>query len=407
MVAKSLIIKLLMKSISEILSELPEWSDDWKAHALFCAYDEDNSEEFVVEFWKRAIFKILDEHVSGISIECNELRTFAQRKGRTPIGLQEIIKELINRGDLISVEQINEQTESKISSQAWGSWIGKKLKNIWSSPVETSRITSLSKLNELSEKLIKFARDRNRNTYMIDEILNYTEISQSELKILLNFMFLQENAIIFREQMEGSSADMIKLKLAIDEELKVMPEDTAIVTLNLTISEIDKRIDDLNKTKDFLHAQVISQIKAQNKLNAKHFLQRRKMVEQKIDNLLGSRLNIEEQLLNISNSLTNKTIINSIKTTNQALKNIAPNLSEITKLVDISKEYIDTQQEISSILSENNQEINDADILEEFEKLSDLEIPSVPTYPIKLQSAADLQEFDEVITEKTQVILNS
>ena len=80
-----------MKPIHEILSEFPEWSDDWKSHALFCAYDQNTSEEFIVNFWKRALLKVFDEHISGLSIQCEDLQTLLQRKGRKPLGLQDII----------------------------------------------------------------------------------------------------------------------------------------------------------------------------------------------------------------------------------------------------------------------------------------------------------------------------
>lgn len=389
-----------MKSLSEVLSELPEWSDDWKAHALFCAYDQDTSEEFIVSFWKRAISKILEEHISELSIECLDLKSLVQRKGRFPLGLQDITKELIRRGDLVSIETLREQAENKKSSQAWGSWIGKKIQNIWANAAETTRIASLAKLQKASEQVLRFCRENTRSTFLADEISNFAGISQKDLRILLDFMFLQDLALEFKENRDNSIVEMVKFKL-FDEEIKVRPEDSVIVTMNLTISDIDKRIEELGKTKEFLHGQVIAQLKAQNKVNAKHFLQRRKMVEQKIEHLLGSRLNIEEQLLNLSNSMTNMNVVKTIKNTNLILQQFSPNIKEVTEIMDASKDYNDMQKDISSIISENFMEVEDDEILKEFEALDELEIPSVPTYPLKVE----VQE--KVPVKKSEIVLNS
>lgn len=70
---------------------LPEWQNPDQMHALYCSYDfhrydAGRNEEFMLEFWKRAI---LDINVVTMTIE--ELRVLADREGRRPLGLENIV----------------------------------------------------------------------------------------------------------------------------------------------------------------------------------------------------------------------------------------------------------------------------------------------------------------------------
>ena len=193
---------------------------------------------------------------------------------------------------------------------------------------------------------------------------------------------MQGKAINFKEQRGNSIIEIVKMQTSIEEELNIKPQDSAIVFLNLTISEIDIKTEELNKTKEFLHKQILSQLKLQNKINAKHFLMRKKMVEEKIKQLLGSRLNIEEQLLALSSSVTNKNILDSIKLSNSIFKETNPDMREAIEIIDTSKEYLDNYRDVSNMLGESLDVENDEELLREFESLDQIEIPSVPNYTI-------------------------
>lgn len=384
-----------MKSISQILSEFPEWEDDWKAHALFCAYDEDASEEYLVSFWKRAILKIFDEYIQVLSIQSEDLKSLVQRKGRTPLGLINIIKELINREDIISVEELKEKVESKLSSLAWGSWIGNKITGIWKKPLEVNRIASHAKLKRFSDSLLRWSKDVSRNAFTKEEIIKKFNLPEDEVEILVDFMFLQGLAINFKEKRGGYMVEMVKFKTSIEEELIVNPGDSAIVALNLTLTELDNRISELEKTKEYLHSKVLQELKNQEKLNAKHFLMRRKMVEQKIESLLNSRIKIEEQLLSLSSTFTNKNILNTLKATNEAFKNISVNIKEIEDAIETSKENLENYRDVNNILSQGNED--DEELLKEFESLDQLELPSVPSYSIKPKEKEEVRQPEYIL----------
>lgn len=395
-----------MKTIEECLSELPEWQDDWKSHALFCAYDQDSSEEFVIVFWRRALLKIFDECLYGASVKIEDLKGLIHRKGRYPSGLEDIIHELTKREHLIGVEELAQKAEYTINSQYWSSWIGNRLKNMWKSPVSTAIVACPKKLAKLAETVTKLAKDNSRSTFMMEELSKFLNISYEELDVIKNFMIVQGSALWFRENISGTPVDLLKIATGNQEKLIVKPEDSAIVTLNLTLNEIDFKIKELTSTKEILQSNILKELKLQNKINAKHFLIRRKLIEKRIEELYGCRLNIEEQLLNISSSLTNKTIISTLEHSNKALSNITPDIAEITKIVDTTKDNIENVREMSNLLAEGG-ELNDEALLREFESLDSIdsiELPSVPDRPILVKRNPDKIE---KVSQASKVILNS
>lgn len=260
----------------------------------------------------------------------------------------------------------------------------------------------MSKIRRLSERLIKWCKDRDRSTFLKEEIVKHFSILERDLDVLIDFMFLQGNAIRFQEQRENVTIEFIKFKTSPDAELLIKPEDSAIVTLTSTISEIDAKIQELTETRGFLHEKVLTELRLQNKINAKHFLMRRKMVDKKIEVLLGSRLNIEEQLLSLTSSVANKSIINALKITNNVLKNLTPDMKIVTEIIDTSKDNLENHKEISDMLVDTFDDSNNEELLQEFENLGENQIPSVPTYKIQGKTQEKV-----VFEEKTEYVLNS
>ena len=126
------------------------------------------------------------------------------------------------------------------------------------------------------------------------------------------------------------------------------------------------------------------------------------MVDKKIEVLLGSRLNIEEQLLSLTSSVANKNIINALKITNNVLKNLTPDMKIVTEIIDTSKDNLENHKEISDMLVDTFDDSNNEELLQEFENLGENQIPSVPTYKIQGKTQEKV-----VFEEKTEYVLNS
>ena len=119
----------------------------------------------------------------------------------------------------------------------------------------------------------------------------------------------------------------------------------------------------------------------QNRNHAKFLLMRKKMIQKKVEDLLASRLNIEQQLLSIRNSLTNIEIMMTLKISNEVLRNIMPDIDQVNEVLDSAKENLDLIDETNSAFAFQEQ---DEELLAQFESLNleeakEMEpLPSVP-----------------------------
>lgn len=368
----------LMQKPSDILNAFPEWQNDWQSHALFCAYDQDSSEDFILSFWKKAILSLFQNSIQGLTIDIEELKLMTHRNGRYPTGLFDIVSELATRGDLISIEQLNENLKDKEEAQYWGYWLKKTLKSMNKTKIEVTRVASPAKLEIFIAKIQKLCEDKERFTFTKAELGNLLKISEFDTEVLVNYMKLHGNALNFTENKGKTQVEMVKIKDKHEKDLVVKPEDSAIVSLSLTLSDIDKKVEELNENISNTHAQILKELKNQNRINAKHLLLRKKLLSQKVEELLGARFNIEQQLLSIKQSLTNKEIFSTLKLTNQVLQQISPNIDEVNEVIDETKNNIALSNEISETVSGSYSEEITEDLLNEFEALGIEDLPSVP-----------------------------
>lgn len=393
-----------MKKPSDILNSFPEWQNDWQSHTLFCAYDQNSSEDFILKFWKKAITSLFQESIPGLTIEVEELKQLTHRNGRYPTGLFDIVSELASRGDLLNIEQLNEDIQDKEDSQYWGYWLKKTIKGMNKTKKEARKIACIEKLNAYTEKIYNLCQECERFTFTKAELGKYLKVSEFDIDVLVNFLILGGNALSFVENKGKNFVQLVKIKEKHEKEVRIKPEDSAMVSLNLTLLDIDKKVQELNESISVAHGQILKELKIQNRNSAKHFLLRKKMLSQKVEELLGARFNIEQQLLMIKQSLTNKEVFSTLKTTNQVLKQISPNLDEVNQVIEETKNNLDLTSEISETVSANYSEDISEDILHEFEALDLEELPSVPTTKLKQKPISLEEEFERL--EPSEVVLN-
>lgn len=394
-----------MKPASDVLKEFPEWQNDWQSHALFCAYDQDSSEEFVLAFWRRAIHKLFEDCIKGLSIEIEELKVMTHRNGRYPTGLKEILQELITRNEFTTPEKISQELLDQESSHYWGYWLKKAIIGLPKQDLPLSLLVDPQKLSTYSSQILKLCKSKERNIFSQSELSHYLNLSDQDLAILLNHLKLSNQAVLFTHIKEKSQINLIKFKQD-QENLEIKPEDSAIVQLNITMQDIDKKVEELNENISEVHKKILEELKMQNRNHAKFLLMRKKMIQKKVEDLMGSRLNIEQQLLCIRNSLTNKEIMMTLKSSNEVIRNIMPDIEQVNKVLDSAKENFDLIDETNSAFAFQEQ---DDELLAQFESLNldeSREVEPLPSVPKKkiVESAKGIQpsevdleaEFDQL-----------
>jgi trehalose/maltose hydrolase-like predicted phosphorylase len=99
--------------------------------------------------------------------------------------------------------------------------------------------------------------------------------------------------------------------------------------------------------------------------------------------------------LSLSSTFTNKNILNTLKATNEAFKNISVNIKEIEDAIETSKENLENYRDVNNILSQGNED--DEELLKEFESLDQLELPSVPSYSIKPKEKEEVRQPEYIL----------
>lgn len=397
-----------MKSPSEVLKSFEEWNNDWNAHVLFCAYDNDPSEEFKILFWKRALNALFEEHIENLSINFEDLKLLTKRKGRIPTGLEEIVKELIKRGILIDGNQLNEQVQDKQASQTWKTWAGRKIYKLWKAPESCFNIISSSKLKKKIQEIQKFCLSKQKNIFELTAFKDLFNLNESDLKVVLNYLDIQNLAGFKNENLSDETLRFIKIKVNDYENLEIEPQDTVLYRLTKISQTIENKIEELNKNVFELNKKTLQEIKNGNKPTAKRYLMMKKLNKTKIEELMKSKLNIDQQMMNIDQSIMNRGIISTLKISNEAMKKLISDIGDVDQVLQESQELIEKQNDISQSLADPLVG-NDEDVEDEFDNLLTDEIPSVPDYDIikkrrKITDDEDIQQDFEESEESREIL---
>jgi hypothetical protein len=386
-----------MKSAEKVLYSMEEWQNDWKAHALFCAYDGEPGEEYVIEFWKRAIQALFDEHVQGLALTLDELKVITRRKGRSPTGLEEIVKELVKRGELFDNHEIIEKVKDKKAQKSWKTWAGRKISKFWTCSSNQFSFISCKKLEKTLENIRKFCKEKQRNLFVRHEVKEIFGLSETDLEIVFNYLELQDGLVVKMQEIGDEMYQFVKFKVFEGDEMEIYPQDTVLFNLQKTSDKIEEKCNELIINSNDLKLKIIQELK-KNKTTAKQFLIMKKFVDKKIEQLQAAKLNIEQQKISIEQAVINKTIVETMKKSNQVMKESLLDLGEVDKVIQDSKDLIDQQNEIAEGLAGPIHEI-DQDLDEEFESLQVLEIPEVPDYDIikkKRKISEDVEKESEI-----------
>lgn len=118
----------------------------------------------MIEFWKRAVSLVFDYAIPNTYIKIDQLKAMFIRRGRRPMGLENIMvtltqDELIRRGDYIDTFQLTQLVKQKqISESSWSSWISNKLKSFVATEERKDFvILDRKKLERLSEEVKTWA----------------------------------------------------------------------------------------------------------------------------------------------------------------------------------------------------------------------------------------------------------
>ncbi|CAG9327057.1 unnamed protein product [Blepharisma stoltei] len=179
--------------------------------------------------------------------------------------------------------------------------------------------------------------------------------------------------------------------------------------------EVLKTIDSLRKTLDDITKRgVLLQNKAQNEMQmalqrkklgdrngALICLKRKKMYEGEIAKLEGSRMNLEQQMFAIEGASMNKNIFDTLKSGNQALKDVHGEIKidDVDQLKDDMEEQQDLLQEMNEAISQPIGFMASVDEDELLNELDELEAKELESEMVGMETGKTFERQREVIVD--------
>merc|ERR1719244_275807 len=173
--------------------------------------------------------------------------------------------------------------------------------------------------------------------------------------------------------------------------------DVGIMKLDLALSDIDSKVDEGEDEIKSLESRAKDLLKSGSRMSAKAVLRRKKMVENKVESLLGQKLNTESLLDKIRSAESDKSVIEAYKSGYQALavglkdvdigdvEELQDNLTDVVGKADSVAEMLannqldntgdteDLERELMDLSSEENvtnKSLEDKQLLDELDKLA-------------------------------------
>lgn len=251
----------------QIIAAFPIFKNLEKSHPYFCSYDGHKKEEDNLNFWKKVIRFILSiNDTRGMLIK--DILDLCKIKDRKPIGLENIIKELLKK-DIVSLSQIcsdnyheYEQQSSylnKISTYLISYVFPKKV-----APFEDEFVIFKDVFNSLAFKIMQVIEDHAKKedleSITVSELkkkISMEDSKSEELFYMLKVYLIKKKKII-HFILPDHEKEFFK---SITKEKSFTQVDVALANLSYLISDFQEKIANLEEINENIMAKVKNYIR--------------------------------------------------------------------------------------------------------------------------------------------------
>ncbi|KAI9292261.1 hypothetical protein K502DRAFT_325900 [Neoconidiobolus thromboides FSU 785] len=171
--------------------------------------------------------------------------------------------------------------------------------------------------------------------------------------------------------------------------IKIDKNDTTLIDMKGKCRELRQFNKNLESKISLQSKLIRSELEKKDKVKAIQLLKYKKTLDNMLENSTASLLNLKTLIDNIEMSQLEVKVLQSLEAGKDALIRIQSEMPihEVERIMDDVKDAIQSQEEISNLLSENMGIIDDDDLLSELSKLEDQVIQevkqSLPEVPVK------------------------
>ncbi|XP_028314013.1 charged multivesicular body protein 7 [Gouania willdenowi] len=401
----------------------PEWDDDERMDFLFSDFKGNRNVNTMdwddkMEFWSAQVIQRCRKRGS-VCVSLLELNNSFRRKGRVPLGLQQVLQSMYKCGSI--------QKKSEFAANVdygWISWgvsqlLLKPLKWTFSNFMGSSNFVALNEpfvvIELVKEKAAELLRAYRESEFSSSSIVSFpelvclsSEVCADESTLCMALLQLQREKQVFVSVHEGEKV----VKFCHPGQERVSPVsdvDVGIYQLQHSKKLLGEKMEKLMMEADRCQEEARVLLREGKKSQALRCLKGRKRVEKRADTLFAKLESIRAILDQINQSQTDKMVVQAyqagVAALRLSLKDVTVERAE--SLVDQIQELCDTQDEVNQTLSSGVTSADeDVDELENelkallLESKSDysLDLPEVPSNDLSFLPAVphrDQQVTDE------------
>lgn len=396
-------------------------------HQFFSSYDFRIDEKNMQEIWEKIIDYLLTDIFSSFAITMSDLKKYTIVKNRIPIGLNNIMQQLrieqkyVTEEDLKSEKfyQLNfpdlyPQQKGYISSFLSGlksviNFTGGSLgckENDYNDQQVAIRtdFTEEDKYKNILENTILFNYNKFKNHCMqvlqvikeismeLDEdiiqtnkfkkIVNEKYIKKQEddiggrltlsyglqyIECVLYYLMKLKKIGLFEIESNNINVEYIKIFKNPDETIN--EKDQAIAKILAKIESLEKTINEYQNKIDNLLMQVKKNIKSGNKQGARTTLLKKKNYEKFLENCQNTQNVLEDQIFNLKNMESHKSVADVLKQCLEAGKKIGMNPDDFLDVTEDLKEAKQSINEVNDGIKDFVDEKEEEELNKEMEKL--------------------------------------
>ncbi|KAJ1547564.1 Charged multivesicular body protein 7 [Nowakowskiella sp. JEL0078] len=276
--------------------------------------------------------------------------------GLRPLGLDIVLDELSNSGDLIELNTYR-------NYRTWAGWafdsafylasipfqlaFGPTKRNLSTNTfVNTTLLKSLADkaLNKINGDIVKFSTDRIMSQRELNSFLS--EVQEMDIELILKFWERTNVVIIQFDAKSGSRFPKDQKEYTSG----ITPIDSGIVIIKETLHALHSQADDLDKQIDQLNKETKIKLAESNKSRAMFALKRRHALEKILSARLGSIETIENILSRIQSAETDTQVLEAYKSGSETLKSLLPSIDSVESTMSQLQDTLADAQEIENAI---------------------------------------------------------
>jgi hypothetical protein len=358
----------------------------------------------MLENWQEILDFYYDSIFNTFGIKIHDILEYTKFKNKRPLGLPNILIELRNRNifitdnDIINNNEYYEKNFPEIykKNSSWFSYIKNNVSGIFNYAYNYAKGIDYDDIQPLDENLIlinvnlflnhcnydimsclhEICKEQfSSNVIIKDDFEKFVKNNENlrfkdlYLDLCLNFLHKIKKIILFDVNIENRNIKCIKLIYNIND--TITKKDTVKIQIQLTLNNLNKKIDFIQKQIDNCQKNAKQYLKIKNKNQARSLLLKKKMLEKTLNNYYNQQTTIETQLNELNSMEDNINNLNILQDAIEVGKQIGIKPEDFDGVAVDFKEQSDNYNDINDMIKEMGSNINEEDINKELNDLMD------------------------------------